>query len=116
MAPKTQIIESPTMKFTQRELQVVAGAPSFRQVEDGATFLPVTGTLSKCPGQFLEAGERLSYGFEKGGHQLAITRKGSRTMVCRLPAVERIDRLEEAIYWLLSAVTLTYLLLELMGH
>jgi hypothetical protein len=72
--------------------------------------------LSKCPGQFLEAGERLSYGFEKGGHQLAITRKGSRTMVCRLPAVERIDRLEEAIYWLLSAVTLTYLLLELMGH
>ncbi len=66
------------MKFTQRELQVVAGAPSVRQVEDGATFLPVTGTLSKCPGQFLEAGERLSYGFEKGGHQLAITRKGSR--------------------------------------
>ena len=104
------------MKFTQRELQVVAGAPPVRQVEDGATFLPVTGGLSKCPGQFFEAGERLPYGFEKGGHQLATTRKGGRTMVCRLPAVERIDRLEESIYWLLSAVTLTYLLLELMGH
>jgi hypothetical protein len=37
-------------------------------------------------------------------------------MFRRLPAVERIDRLEESIYWLLSAVTLTYLLLELMGH
>jgi hypothetical protein len=116
MAPKTQKIESPTMKFTQRELQVVAGAPPVRQVEDGATFLPVTGALSKCPRQFFEAGERLPYGFEKGGHQLAITRKGGETMFRRLPPVERIDRLEESIYWLLSAVTLTYLLLELIGH
>ena len=67
-------------------------------------------------GQFFEAGERLPYGFEKGGHELTIIRKVGETMFRRLPAVERIDRLEESIYWLLSAVTLTYLLLELMGH
>jgi|SRR5450432_4046764 hypothetical protein len=103
------------MKFTQQELQVVAGAPPVRQVEDGATFLPVTGGLPKRPGQFFEAGERLPYGFEKGGHEFAIIRKGDQTMVCRLPAAQRIDRLEEAVYWLLSGATLTYLLLELMG-
>jgi len=97
-------------------LHVVAGAPLIRQVEDGATFLPVTGGLSKCPGQFFEANERIPYGYEKGGHELTIIRKGGKTMFRRLPAVERIDRLEESIYWLLSAVTLTYLLLVVMGH
>jgi hypothetical protein len=44
-----------------------------------------------------------------------MTGKAGETMVRRLPAVERIDRLEESICWLLSAATLTYLLLELIG-
>ncbi len=103
------------MKFTQRELQVVAGAAPVRQVEDGATLLQVTGGPSQRPTRFFEACERLPQGFEKGGNEFAMTRKAGETMVRRLPAVERIDRLEESICWLLSAATLTYVLLELIG-
>lgn len=104
------------MKFTQRKLQVVAGPIPGRQVKEGGTLLPVTGGAPKRPIGFFEAYERIPYGFEKGGHEHTIIRKGGETTFRRLPAVRRIDRLEESIYWLLSAVTLTYLLLELMGH
>jgi hypothetical protein len=33
----------------------------------------------------------------------------------RLPSVGRIDRLEESLYWLLSAATLIYFLLRIFG-
>jgi hypothetical protein len=100
------------MKFTQRELQVMAGAPPVRQFEDGATSLSATRGLSMCPRQIFE-GERLPYGFEKGSPELGIVRKGGRTTVCRLAAAGRVDRLEESIYSLLSGATLTYLLMGL---
>ncbi len=103
------------MKFTQGELQVAFGDPAAPRIDDATTLLKVTGAPSACVINFVEAGDRLRAGFEESSKEFEINRKASK-VANRLPSVERVDRLEEAIYWLLSAATLLYLLLGVTGR
>jgi hypothetical protein len=40
----------------------------------------------------------------------------SKVVFDRLRSIERVNRLEESLYWLLSAATLIYLLVGIIGH
>jgi hypothetical protein len=42
--------------------------------------------------------------------------KSQKLALQRIPSIKRADRLEESIYWVLSAVMLVYLLLEIIGQ
>jgi hypothetical protein len=44
------------------------------------------------------------------------TRAAGKVGFNRLRSIERVGRLEESLYWLLSAATLIYLLFGIIGH
>jgi hypothetical protein len=98
------------MKFTQRELQVASGDPAAPRIDDATTLLKLTGVPTACVIDFFEARDRLRAGFEVSSKEFEVNWRASK-VANRLPSVERVDRLEELIYWLLSAATLVYLLL-----
>ena len=98
------------MKFTERELQVASGDPAAPGIDDGTTLLKVTGGPSACVIDFFEARDGLGAEFEVSSKEFEADWRASK-VANRLPSVERVDRLEESIYWLLSAATLVYLLL-----
>ena len=103
------------MKFTQRELQVASGDPAAPGIDDATTLLKVTGARSACVIDFFEARDRLGVGFEVSSKDFEVNWRPGK-VANRLPTVERVDRLEESIYWLLSAATLVYLLLGVTGR
>jgi hypothetical protein len=71
-------------------------------------------TTSACVIDFLKARDRLSAEFEGTSKELEITWKARKVAACRMPSVQ-VDRLEDSLYWLLSAATLGYLVLEIIG-
>ncbi len=86
------------MNFTQQKL---SAAP--------------TASLA-CVIDFFEARDRLSAEFAETGKCFEMKRKVRKVAARRIPSVERIDRLEESLYWLLSAATLGYLVLAIIGR
>jgi hypothetical protein len=60
---------------------------------------------------FIAAFDRLSARFGKTGKEFEIARKVRKVATRRGHAVRQIDRFEESLYWMLSAVTLIYLML-----
>ncbi len=71
-------------------------------------------TTSACIIDFLKARDRLSAEFEGTSRELEITWKAHKIAARRMPSV-RVDRLEDSLYWLLSAATVGYLVLEIIG-
>ncbi|MEY2607099.1 MAG: hypothetical protein QOH31_4939 [Verrucomicrobiota bacterium] len=71
-------------------------------------------TTSACIIDFLNARDRLSAEFEGTSKELEITWKARKVAARRMPSV-RVDRLEDSLYWLLSAATVGYLVLEIIG-
>jgi hypothetical protein len=71
-------------------------------------------TTSACIIDFLKARDRLSAEFEGTSRELEIAWKAHKIAARRMPSV-RVDRLEDSLYWLLSAATLGYLVLEIIG-
>jgi hypothetical protein len=63
---------------------------------------------------FLEARDRLSAEFEGSSKDFKLTWRTRKVIAPRMPS-PRVDRLEESLYWLISAATLGYLLLEIVG-
>jgi hypothetical protein len=63
---------------------------------------------------FLKARDRLSAEFKGDSKEWEMTRKTNKVSARRMPSV-RVDRLEDSLYWLLSAATLGYLVLEIIG-
>jgi hypothetical protein len=102
-------------KFTERELQVASGDPAAPGIDDGTTLLKVTGGPSACVINFFEARDRLQAGLGESSKEFEINRNASK-VANRLPSVGRGDRLEESIYWLLSAATLVYLFLGITSR
>jgi hypothetical protein len=45
-----------------------------------------------------------------------VTRAAGKVVFDRRRSIERVGRLEESLYWLLSAATLIYLLFGIIGH
>ncbi len=104
------------MKFTQRELQVASGAPSAPRIDDGTTPLKTTRVPSACVIDFFDGRDRLPARFEDSSKEFEINRRANKVVAHRPPSVEPVDRLEESVYWLLSAATLVYLLLGIIGR
>jgi hypothetical protein len=78
------------IKLTQQKLQAAVDAPSAPRIE---------------------APNPLPAGFKECRKKIEIDRKASRPLSSR-----RVDRFEESLYWLLSAATLIYLLLGIIGR
>lgn len=103
------------MEFTQREWQAAPDPRSAPGVDEAAALSTVSRAPSACVIDFLEARDRLSAGFEASREEFEINRKAGNVAARRIPSVGRFDRLEESLYWLLSAATLIYLVLEIIG-
>jgi hypothetical protein len=56
----------------------------------------------------------MTAGFEGSGEELG-KRKTSKVAARRTPPLGRMNRLEESLYWFLSAAALVYLFLGLIG-
>ena len=52
----------------------------------------------------------------ESSEEFPINRQGSEVAAYRRPSVKRIDRLEESVYWLVSAAMLVYLLLGVISR
>jgi hypothetical protein len=102
------------MRFTPRELQVAPGAPPAPRIDEATTALEVTHAPSACALGFFEALDRLPPGFEEGSIEFEIN-KARKVAAHRLHSAQRVNRLEESLYWLLSAATLVYLLFRIIG-
>jgi hypothetical protein len=104
------------MKSRPRELPAAPGAPSKQRFDEGTTLSKMSHGSSVSVSNAIEARDRLAEGFEDSGQEFEINRRLSKLAARRLPSVKRVDRLEESLYWLFSAVTLAYLLLEIIGR
>jgi hypothetical protein len=104
------------IKLTQRKSQAAVGAPSAPRIDEVTTPSKVTLAPSMCVIDFFEAGKRLPAGFKECGKKVEIDRKASKVAARRPLSSRRVDRLEESLYWLLSAAALVYLLLGIIGH
>jgi hypothetical protein len=75
---------------------------------------PAAPNASACVIDFLEARDRLAAEPEGNSKEFEIIQKARKVAARRLPSA-RVDRAEESLYWLLSAATLGYLVLEIIG-
>jgi hypothetical protein len=78
--------------------------------------LEATCSSSACVIDFFEARDRLKPGLDEGGQPLRIKENSQELAPHRLPAIKRADRLEESVYWVLSAAVLVCFLLEIIGR
>jgi hypothetical protein len=98
------------MKFKQRKLQIAHKEPGTPRVDDAKTLSNMIHAPSACIIDFFEARDRLSGGFEGGDKEFTKSRK------VRALRLRSIERLEESVYWLLTAATFVYLLIEILGR
>jgi hypothetical protein len=103
------------MKFTQRELQAPPAARPAPGIDDATTPSKVIRAPSACVIDFFEPRDRLPAGFEESSNGFEIKRMASKVTNRRISSIGRIDRIEESLYWLLSAATIVYLFLGLIG-
>jgi hypothetical protein len=103
------------IESTQREWQAAPAPRSAPGIDEAAALSTVIRAPSACVVDFFEARNRLPAGFEASSEEFEIKRKAGNFAARRIPSVGRFDRLEESLYWLLSAATLIYLVLEIIG-
>ena len=83
--------------------------------EETTKLLQPTCSPSACLIDFFEARDRLRPGLDERGQPFGIKGKSQKLALHRLPSIKRVDRLEESVYWVLSAAMLVYLFLEIVG-
>jgi hypothetical protein len=64
---------------------------------------------------FFAARDWLQAGFSESSQKFRIHREADNLAIYRLPAVRQGDRLEESLYWLLSAAMIIYFFLGIIG-
>jgi hypothetical protein len=101
--------------FAQSGRPVAPAARSTLLIDQTEPFLSRTWAQSAAVIDLLGAGDRSPAGFEGSSKATHLNRKNGQMAVSRLPSTGRIDRLEESIYWFLSAATLIYLLFEIIS-
>ena len=102
------------IKPTQRELQAAPCAPPC--IDETASLSNVARTTSACVIDFFEERDRVRAGLEESSREFEIDWRVRKVATRRLPSIQRVDRLEESLYWLFSAATLIYLLLGILGR
>jgi hypothetical protein len=85
-------------------------------IEETTKLLEATSPPSVCIIDFFEARDRLKPGLDERGQNSRTKEKSQKLAPHRIPSIKRVDRFEESIYWVLSAVMLVYLLLEIIGQ
>jgi hypothetical protein len=80
--------------------------------EETTKLLEATCAPSACVIDFFEARDRLQQGLDERGQPPGT--KGKPQKLALLRSIKRTDLFEESIYWVLSAVVLVYLLLEII--
>jgi hypothetical protein len=94
---------------------VAPAARSTLRVDQTEPFLSRTWAQSAALIDFLRAGDRSPAGLEGSSKATHLNRKNGQLAASRLPFAGRMDRLEESLYWFLSAATLIYLLFEIIS-
>ena len=89
--------------------------------KSGYLFLQMKWQRGKNPAWHAEqstmrTGKYIQQIFAESSKEFPMNRQGSEVAAYRRPSVKRVDRLEESLYWLLSAATLIYLLLGIIGR
>ena len=103
------------VEFTQGEWQAAPAPRLAPGIDEAAVLSTVIRAPSACVIDFFEARDRLSAGFAASSEEFEIKRKTGKVALRRIPSVGRFDRFEESLYWLISAATLIYLVLEIIG-
>jgi hypothetical protein len=85
-------------------------------IEETTKLLEAACSPSACVIDFFEARDRLKPGLDERGQPLGIKGKSQKRALHRLPSIKRADRLEESVYWVLSAAMLVYLLFEIISR
>jgi hypothetical protein len=83
-------------RFTQQKLTTAIPTDSARVID------------------FLKARDRLAAEFKGTRKESEMIWKARKVAARRVPSA-RVDRLEDSLYWLLSAATVGYLVLEIIG-
>jgi hypothetical protein len=65
---------------------------------------------------FYQASDRVLAESQDSSNQNEIDLKANSVVGHRLPAVQRVDHLEDSLYWLVSGATLVYLVLAIIGQ
>jgi hypothetical protein len=102
------------MSFAQQELAAAPAAWCAPLFDGAEPISSLTRTQTECVIDFFEAGNRLPAGLEASSEEFGLNRKASKILARQLPSLGRIDRLEESLYWFISAATLIYLLFEIV--
>ena len=90
------------MTVTSKDVPSVDHHPNLNEVPPSSSARDI---------DIFKARDRLSERFQETSKEIEIKRKIRNVAARRMPPVRQIDRLEESLYWLLSAATLVYLLL-----
>jgi hypothetical protein len=110
---QTQEYLEPEKKLTTRELPAVGAAPRLNVTTHPSKepLFPSAGVID-----FYQATNRVPPESQDGSNQSEIDLKASGVIGHRLPAVQRVDHLEDSLYWLFSGATLVYLVLAIIGQ
>jgi hypothetical protein len=103
------------MKFTPREFQTGPTNQSAVCVSGAATLSNLPGPISANVIDFFDGRQRLSAGFKESRKEFETSRKTGRPATRKILSVWEGNRLEESVYWLLSATTVAYLILAIIG-
>ena len=110
---QTQEYVEPAKKLTNRDLPAANGAAPHLSETHASK---VTLSPSACVIDFYQATDRVLPEGQDSGGEIEIDLKANSVLGHRLPAVQRVDHLEDSLYWLFSGATLVYLLLEIIGQ
>jgi hypothetical protein len=103
------------MKYTPREFQTGDANQSAPLVGGATTLSSLPGAISANVIDFSDARERLSAGFKESRQEFETSRKSGRRATRQILPAWQGDRLEESLYWLLSATTVACLILAIIG-
>ncbi len=110
---QTQEYVEPAKKLTNRDLPAAIGAaPHLSEAHASKAPLSPSG----CVINFSQATDRVLPKSQDSSNEIEMDLQTNKAIGHQLPAVRRIDYLEESLYWLVSGATLVYLVLAIIGR
>ena len=103
------------MKFTHQKLPTAFAPAASSEPPFDEADRPSIQVSARCVIDFFEARDRLSAQLERTAKESAFASTIRRTTIRRKRAADPGDTLEESLYWLISAATLAYLVLGILG-
>jgi hypothetical protein len=111
---QTKEYVEPAKKLTNRDLPAAVSAASRLSETTHSSKIPLSP--SACVIDFYQATDRVPPEAQDSGNEIEVDLKSNSVVGHRLPAVQRVDHLEDSLYWLFSGATLVYLVLAIIGQ